>query len=171
MSDDEVVAPHRAEKMYSMRMPRINTSSDVGREDYSISPSIEKTPPRRRLPLRDQIRNLDTSFSVRLVQWIEIRGMTNVEAYKRANVDKKLFAKIYGNIHYQPKKTTALAFCIALKLSLEDTEDLIGRAGFRLSNASKTDIIVTDFILAQNYDIDDINIVLFEFDQPSLGSR
>jgi O-acetyl-ADP-ribose deacetylase len=171
LSDEEIPSPHRIERR-SMSMPEVSSLVYKQIDEHVVERISQSRPGSRiRRPLHEQIRNLDTPFSVRLVQWIEIRGMTNVEAYKRANVDKKLFAKIYGNIHYQPKKTTALAFCVALKLSLEDTVDLIGRAGYCLTNASKADIIVSEFIAARKYDIDDINMVLFEYDQPTLGSR
>jgi O-acetyl-ADP-ribose deacetylase len=171
LSEEDIPTRHHMERR-NMSMPEVSSlihhNINALVEDRS---SLSRPVSRNRKPLHEQIRSLDTPFSVRLVQWIEIRGMTNVEAYKRANVDKKLFAKIYGSIHYQPKKTTALAFCIALKLSLEDTVDLIGRAGYCLTNASKADIIVSEFIAATKYDIDDINMVLFEYDQPTLGSR
>jgi O-acetyl-ADP-ribose deacetylase len=110
-------------------------------------------------------------FSVKLIEWIEERGMTNVECYRRANIDKKLFAKIYGNMHYQPKKNTALAFCVALRLDLEETQDLIGRAGYCLSDAIRFDLIVLDFIKRKHFDVIDINIALYDHGEPPLGSK
>lgn len=110
-------------------------------------------------------------FAVKLFDWIDERHMTNAECYRKANIDKKLFAKINKDIHYQPKKVTALAFCIALKLDLEETQDLIGRAGYCLSSAIRADVIVMDFIRRKHFDVIDINLALYDEGEPLLGSK
>jgi O-acetyl-ADP-ribose deacetylase (regulator of RNase III) len=123
------------------------------------------------LRMQDRHEPRTESFAVRLFEWIEARKMTNAECYRRANIDKKLFAKINANIHYQPKKVTALAFCVALRLDLEETQDLIGRAGYCLSSAIRFDLIVMDFIRRKHYDVIDINIALYDQGLPPLGSK
>ena len=88
----------------------------------------------------------------------------------QANVDRKLFSKIRNNTTYRPSKATALAFAIALELNLEETKDLIGRAGYALTRSSKFDIIVEFFIIQGNFNVFELNEVLFFYDQPLIGS-
>ena len=98
-----------------------------------------------------------------------MKGMTDAQVYKRANVSRQHFSKIRSDANYQPTKKTVLAFCIALELSLEASEDLLARAGFAFSPSSRFDLIVRYYIEQNEYDIFAINAMLYEFDQPLLG--
>lgn len=119
--------------------------------------------------LEELVKRTEETFSQSLIRLIDQKGFTDPQVYKRANVDRKLFNKIKNTPDYQPKKVTAVAFAIALGLNLDEAKDLIGRAGFALTHASKFDIIVEYFIQRENYNLMEINAVLFEFGQPTIG--
>ena len=138
-------------------------ASSICLEESFIGSAVGKT-------LREYMKAMDKPFAYKLFDLIDEKGMTDIECYKKANVDKRTFSKIKSNAKtYKPSKQTAVAFAIALKLNLEETQDLLASAGMTLSRSYTFDKIIRYFIHNGNYDIFEINEALFEFDQQLLG--
>ena len=108
----------------------------------------------------------DNSFSVHLLHIIEFKNLDPIHVYKKAGIDRKLFSKIKTTPQYIPSKKTALALVLALELSYEEAQFLLGRAGYHLSNSILTDVIVEFFIRNKIYDFDEINAALYAYKQP-----
>jgi len=140
-------------------------------ESFTFSESAFAPPAaiKRAKPGKDIIANLDEPFTTTLLRLIDSKGKTDVEVYKRANLDRKLFSKIRSGKGYMPSKKTVIALAIALELTLHETRNLLECSGFALSRSVVFDVIIEYFISNKIYDIFDINNVLFEYDQPLLG--
>ena len=154
--------------------PSIDAYYDLT-EDYEAS-SVMSTPsyapafPAEETSLDERLKHLDKTFQQYLFMLIDRRGLTDPEVYKKANIDRKHFSKIRSNVEYTPSKKTALALAIALELSLDETKDLLTRAGLALSPSMTFDRIIEYCIETSNYDIYEINCILFKYDQPTLGA-
>ena len=161
--DDEYIEEHNFDCLCGKRASVPSNEMDRNIELKSLLFPVDAS-------LRDQLNNRDKGFREMLFDLIDKSDMTDVEVYKRANVDKRTFSKIKSNKDYKPSKSTAIAFAVSLKLSLEDTQALLATLGFTLSSSTVFDVIVRYFIQKGNYNIFEINEALFEFDQKPLGT-
>jgi O-acetyl-ADP-ribose deacetylase (regulator of RNase III) len=120
--------------------------------------------------LEERMRHMADTFSQYLMYLIQDKKMDNAEVWKRAIVDKKVFSKIKNNPDYHPQKLTALCLCIGAKLNLDESKDLLARAGYALSPCDKTDIIFSYFIENKIYDMIELDIQLEEHGLPCIIS-
>lgn len=149
----------------SRSLKRQNKRADKRSASYAYAACEEKA-----VSLDDMLKNLDKGFADTLFEFIDAKGMTDVDCYKRANVDKKTFSKIKCNKEYRPSKVTAVSFAIALRLNIDETNRLLNTVGMSLSHSNKFDVIIEYFIVTGNYEsIWEVNEVLYKFDQNTLG--
>ena len=141
--------------------------SAVLRESLPCAPMMAS----KAASLEDMLKQADAGFTETLLKLIDKTGKKDSEIYKKALLTKQHFSKIRNNPNYKPTKPTAIALALALELDLEATKDLIGRAGYALTNSSKFDLIIRYFIEQGNYNVVEINIALYEFDQSLLGGH
>ena len=161
----------REEKNYSRYRSRIlaDAADDIEAPRPIYCKSTEKSAAPSK-SLDDMLKEMDKGFAYTLFRYIDEKGISDVECYKRANVDKKTFSKIKCNKSYKPSKITAVSFAIALRLNLEETNHLLNTVGMSLSRSSRFDVIIEYFVTTGNYkDIFDVNETLYQFEEDTLG--
>ena len=163
LEDSELVETYFARKLECCSL------AEESFDDCMLNSSVYN-PNGKLKSLSSYLKDMDKPFIETLFDYIDQKGLTDVECYKRANIDRKTFSKLKNNPNQKPSKQTAVAFAIALKLNFEETQHLLSTAGLTLSRSSVFDKIIRYFIKTGNYNIFEINEALFEFDQVLLGS-
>lgn len=145
--------------------------SEASTTDVEITECLYEAPKATGRSLNDVINDIDKTFMELVFSFADAKGISDVELQKRANIGRKAFSKLKCGTTKNPSKATALALAIGLELNLDETKDLLSRAGLALSPCSKQDIIVRYFIEKEVYDIYEINIALFDHGEGPLGSQ
>ena len=160
----------RNERLRNERRGLFATGRNAKMVEPPAAMSISEACAAPKRSLDDVVKNIGETWQESLLRLITEKGYSDTEVYKRANVDRKLFSKIRSNKNYQPKKNTAVAFALALRLNLDETRDFLRRAGYAFSPSSIFDLIIEYSIDHGIYDLMLINGALFDHDQPQLGA-
>ena len=140
-------------------------------ESRKVCASLPRPERRKDKSLVDILKSQDQSFALTLLKLIDKKSLSDVSTYKKANVSKQTWYKILNDADYKPSKNTVLSFAIALELSFEETQALLGTVGYTLSKSIKFDLIISFFLKRRIYDIFEIEETLLQFDQPLLSSH
>ncbi len=159
------------EDLFIGSAPRPAGSPSRPRGSCAAAPSLRPSGASRPGPstLEQRIAHKDDTFQETLLRMIDERGYSDAEVYKRAMIDRKHFSKIRSQKDYRPKKKTAVLLALALRLSLDETRDLLACAGYALSHSSRADLIVEYFIENEVYDLDTIDLALYDHGEPMLS--
>ena len=158
--------PHPVPRPFEGERERHGIARDPGVHEEPLVCGVQVPRPRVGLDgilsrLRSKLDKPKETFSERLLRLIDESGMTDVEVYKRAGIDRKLFSKIRTDKNYHPKIRVVYAFIFVLRLNLDDARDLLASAGYSISPASKFDLVM-EFCIMEGYDIDLVNGILYE---------
>lgn len=156
-------------KSAAPKRSRTNLRSKMSKSLSDLESTVESKVESALGSLSEFLKKQDKGFVDQLLQMIDEKDMTDPECYKRANISRKTFSKI-RNGEMKPGKEMVLAFCVALKLTIPEAEMLLKKAGYALTESSLTDLIVMYFLSKRIYDIDKINLELYNYDQKLLGS-
>ena len=123
--------------------------------------------PRKR-KLDDVLNHLDDKFQKALFYFIDTKGLDEIEVYNKAHIDRRLFSKIRSNENFKPSKKTAICLCFGLELNLDEALGLLAKAGYTLSHSSRFDLIIEYFLKEEEYDLDMLNQVLYDYGEDIL---
>lgn len=152
---------------YSMSFPRQSAKIEESVGNIRIPEFLRKDEKYKKL--EQVLEKREETFSEMLLRLIDEKGLKDSDAYKRANIDRRLFSKIRGDKNYLPSKKTAISFCMALQLEMEEAKKLLATAGYALSYSSRFDLIIMYLIENSEYNIHFANIVLEDYGEGTLS--
>lgn len=163
--------PEKAVRLEAPRQPSVYISSSlaagVPTRTAQIPDFLKKD--RERTELDKVLAKKEESFSEMLLRMIDEKGLKDSDVYKRANIDRRLFSKIRGDEDYVPSKKTAISFCLALQLDIDEAKKLLATAGYALSASSRFDLIIMYLIETEEYNVHFANIVLDDYGEGTLS--
>lgn len=154
---------------------RVNRELPAGNQEIQDNQDNHKIQEKQTLFLKEHtleeiVKQRKETFSEMLFRFITEKGLKEVDVYKGAQLDRKLFSKIRSDRQYSPSKATAAALAISLKLNLDQTLELLETAGYTLSRSRISDLIIEYFISSGIYDLFLINETLYTFKQQMLSA-
>lgn len=146
--DDDAVS-EQAEKEYSKKNQRYYE------KNYGDIINVE-----------DENMKDDSSFSDKLLQYINLSGMKNADVYRKANMDRRIFSKIINpKNEYHLSKESVMCLCYALQLDFEQAKDLLARADWTFNPNKPLDVCMRDLFKTGKYtvfnDMIELNKYLF----------
>lgn len=169
-SDEGCSKDKKSLRSYSVGRPeqgQVYPKSTVKPVNISIPDFLRSESPKRSID--EMLDSKAETFSSMLLRLIDEKGLKDSEVYKKANIDRRLFSKIRGDEDYVPSKKTAISFCLALQLDMDETKKLLEAAGYALSTSSRFDLIIMYLIENEEYNIHFANIVLEDYGEGTLS--
>lgn len=168
----EADSPEEPRVQYSLKSQDSDYARNLRLDLYDSSKILSSlkgfsNPPTRILETIEKNTNL--SFVDKMLEYIDKKHWRDSKVYKAAQIDRRLYSKIVSDRSYKPAKDTCIAICFALNLPLNEANDMLSRAGYTLSHSSKRDVIIECLFHEKVYEIDAINMVLFDLGQKTLG--
>ena len=83
-------------------------------------------------------------FSVKVFELADQKGIKYSKLYgaNERYFSKQVISAMQKNSNYHPAKFVAVTICIVLELDLDETLDLLERAGYTLSRSRKADVVI-----------------------------
>ena len=119
-----------------------------------------KSPTPNYSSINDFIKQSDDILQDNIRKMILTKQLDEVEVYKKADIDRKLFSKIRTQPDYHPNKNTLLKLCLAMNLNTDETENLLNSAGYSLSKSLRSDLILRYCFGHRIFDVITVNQIL-----------
>lgn len=181
---DTPAKPKEKEPTLHSSHPSASSTQQDGEARFSIVSEICAPPREEKDPLllthlathrsavSDFIETLkEENFISSLFRYMRTKGTTAPTLYKRANIDKRHYSKIISNASTPPTKDVAIAFAFALRLTFDETQVFISKAGYTLTHSNERDVLIEYCLKEKIYNIYEVNFILSEFKQKALGEK